>query len=570
MLFYAVFIWRSAFVWNGKVFFSLFDDAMISLHYARNLASGAGLVWNAGDLVHGPVEGYTNFLWTLWLAFLHLLVPSEQYISLAAMVSGALILLGNLALTHSVGRKLFGDSLAALAATILTASSYALAFWTLRGFEVGLLALLLNAAVLALLAFEEQGRTRDALLTGLWLGLAFLTRPDALVPAAVVFFFLLRARPERRGAAFAGLAALLALAAGHTAFRIWYYGDPLPNTYYLKMTGIPLGLRLFTGFERLRDSLLWHLWPGALVLLYALFARLKPFALQTRSLPLFLFLGQCAYSLWAGGDAWEGPGFSETVDPWACLSFANRYLAIAWPQFALFVAGALGAAAQRLDREALGKALRALLAVYAASLLWMALGALRYQLVWELAVAGGLFLALAFAPRLKSLDLTPGKTLFLGALLTATLCNGRPLLFWSLDNAQGVRNDAFMSQIGLYLKTVVKPGGRVAVVWAGAIPYFIQRYSVDLLGKSDPVIARLPMNANAPRYYPGHVKWDLRRSIDAYKPDLIAQFWVTPPEDADYMRAAGYKEVGPCALRRGSEFVEEKDFASLPYKTLLR
>src|SRR5580765_5619800 len=45
------------------------DDAFISLRYARNLALGHGLVYNAGE----RVEGYTNFLWTLFLALPHLL-----------------------------------------------------------------------------------------------------------------------------------------------------------------------------------------------------------------------------------------------------------------------------------------------------------------------------------------------------------------------------------------------------------------------------------------------------------------------------------------------------------------
>ena len=40
------------------------DDAYISYRYARNLADGAGLVWNPGE----HVEGYSNFLWTVLLA----------------------------------------------------------------------------------------------------------------------------------------------------------------------------------------------------------------------------------------------------------------------------------------------------------------------------------------------------------------------------------------------------------------------------------------------------------------------------------------------------------------------
>ena len=40
------------------------DDAFISYRYAAHLVDGLGLVYNAGE----QVEGYTNFLWTIFLA----------------------------------------------------------------------------------------------------------------------------------------------------------------------------------------------------------------------------------------------------------------------------------------------------------------------------------------------------------------------------------------------------------------------------------------------------------------------------------------------------------------------
>src|SRR2546428_487360 len=40
------------------------DDAYISFRYADNLVHGRGLVFNVGE----RVEGYSNFLWTLWCA----------------------------------------------------------------------------------------------------------------------------------------------------------------------------------------------------------------------------------------------------------------------------------------------------------------------------------------------------------------------------------------------------------------------------------------------------------------------------------------------------------------------
>src|ERR1035437_3825319 len=88
-----IFIARTAFSVQGRVCFSLFDDAMISMRYARNLAAGAGLVWNAGQ---PPVEVYTNFLWTVFMAALHLLPIPIEWLSLLVSLFGAACLTANL------------------------------------------------------------------------------------------------------------------------------------------------------------------------------------------------------------------------------------------------------------------------------------------------------------------------------------------------------------------------------------------------------------------------------------------------------------------------------------------
>src|SRR5258708_6559238 len=103
LAFSLVFIARTAFIVNRELYFTLFDDAMISMRYARNLADGHGLIWNAGQ---APVEGYTNFLWTLWMALLHLFGAPESKISLLVMLSGAAILVANLSLLRLVAARL--------------------------------------------------------------------------------------------------------------------------------------------------------------------------------------------------------------------------------------------------------------------------------------------------------------------------------------------------------------------------------------------------------------------------------------------------------------------------------
>ena len=64
-----VYIYKTSFISAGTRYFVLFDDAMISMRYAKNLAEGHGLVWNPGGT---PVEGYTNPLWVVFMAFFHL------------------------------------------------------------------------------------------------------------------------------------------------------------------------------------------------------------------------------------------------------------------------------------------------------------------------------------------------------------------------------------------------------------------------------------------------------------------------------------------------------------------
>ena len=61
----SLFIYYSSFVGiDGRRYFCLIDDAMISMRYAWNLSHGLGLVWNPGEYV----EGYTNPLMTFIMA----------------------------------------------------------------------------------------------------------------------------------------------------------------------------------------------------------------------------------------------------------------------------------------------------------------------------------------------------------------------------------------------------------------------------------------------------------------------------------------------------------------------
>ena len=56
----------------------------------------------------------------------------------------------------------------------------------------------------------------------------------------------------------------------------------------------------------------------------------------------------------------------------------------------------------------------------------------------------------------------------------------------------------------------------MAVHWAGVGPYFAERRSIDVLGRSDRSIAHLRVD----RFVPGHSKWDWDHVLDR-SPDII-------------------------------------------------
>ncbi|MFP6563830.1 MAG: hypothetical protein VCC68_05030, partial [Myxococcota bacterium] len=89
------YIFAASIVERGQRWFLLWDDAMISMRYARNLAAGDGFVWNPNG---ERVQGYTNLGLALVMAAVHSLpIPPErtalwiQRLALACLLGVALL-----------------------------------------------------------------------------------------------------------------------------------------------------------------------------------------------------------------------------------------------------------------------------------------------------------------------------------------------------------------------------------------------------------------------------------------------------------------------------------------------
>ncbi len=202
------------------------DDAYITFRYARNLARGLGLVYNAGE----RVEGYTNFLWTVLVAGglkLHLDPHVITKILGGGSALGALVVVWALALRLHPGR------LCPPIATWLLASSATFAGYAMAGLETIFFVFLILLGTWRLLVERDQADHFP--WSGLVYGLAALTRPEAPLYFGIVVLALGRRAFGRQN--LIRTAVFLSLVAGHLLWRRAYYGAWLPNTLQAKTGG---------------------------------------------------------------------------------------------------------------------------------------------------------------------------------------------------------------------------------------------------------------------------------------------------------------------------------------------
>ena len=496
------YIAATSFEIEGKSYYVLFDDAMISMRYAYNLAHGNGLVWNPGE----RVEGITNPLWTGVMALIHLLPVGLNETGLYIQILGASLLTLNLFLVRKLVEAFSDDLFVMLSAVALTAFYAPLNSFGLLGMEVSLLTLILTGAVLLALKSENRFNAWVYVL----LAVSTLVRFDMAVPYLVFFVVLFWTQKENRKSHLVwGLGLLILFLGGQSLARYAYYGEWLPNTYYLKVEGWNMTLRLLRGMYAFVQFAYFHNWVLFLLPLTIFIFRRD----WKVTLMLLLLAGQIAYSVYVGGDAWENHGG------------ANRYIVIAMP---LYFIGFSWAAVEWLKRGV------------------------------NITAQGGVPAAEDSGRRKQVFEIgwrTVYVILFVFSILTfnALLGEWKSIERWNLarrpDYVAG--NDRNL-QIATSLEKVTKPGASVAVVGAGTIPYLLpDRYAIDILGKADPYIAhqnvRTPMGIpDIPNMRPGHMKWDYAYTIGELKPDVIVSLWEnTSDEAAPYMTEYDFRAIAP-------------------------
>jgi len=427
------------------------DDAYISFRYAENWVRHGSPVYNLGE----RVEGYTNFGWTVLLAGVIRAGGDPVAWSRGLGIFFGLATLAVVA-RFTARRRGYATLEDGIAPALLVASP-AFAAWCTGGLETAMFTWL---ATLAWTRSVLERRTGCKPWSAVAFAAASLTRPEGVVYFAVTALAS-GVRAVRRDSVRAWLrwvALFVALFAPYFAWRWWYYGWPLPNTYYAKVgaTGAWRSGLLATG-----DWIADHALPCAAALSLLLVRHVA--ALQNQgfaSLPLAWIAVTIALVLRAGGDFMDLHRFFVPVMP--CLAvlaaLGLRRIASKWT-------------ARRLPRSAgvgLGAVFGAALAVHA------------------VAIDRGT-LAVKTTRGVESIGLLRQYA-------------------------------AQWTTIGRWLGENAPPNTSLATTAAGAIPYYSRLRTLDMLGLNDAWVAHhaLPSGHEA-----GHVRFAPWTYVASRNIDLV-------------------------------------------------
>ncbi len=502
VLWSAAFIYRSSLIAiDGNRYFCLFDDAMISMRYAWNFSHGLGFVWNEGE----RIQGYSNLLMTLLMS-LATLTLSKPIAPLAIQISGVGFMLGIAYASMKISEYVISDntngrsSLVRILAFSCALAYYPLTFWSLMGMETGLLTLLLLLSTLFTFKYTENKAFSSLLLISVCLGLAFLTRNDSIIFAIPIWLYIWIethvSTPNANQLILGAVCLYFVFIVGQLIFQISYYGELLPNTYTLKLTGMPLLTRFVNGVGFVKPFLV------ETILIFIPASMELIFGFKKQKMLLFsIVLITIGYQIYIGG---------STPDYWRIMSPSIPLLTML---FINNIKEMMLALSKTQAFESYFFRSPIFPKKYTAEIL-----------IISLTIIGMLSANIRFLPEVSLL--------------------AKPF------RAQAKINDV---NTAILINQFTNGDSTIGVFGAGTIPYFTGRKAIDFLGRMDRYIAHLPPDLSGSVAWsgmtsvPGHNKYDLNYSIKVLKPTYVQAFkWgrqdLSQWRDTNYVRVE-YKGV---------------------------
>jgi hypothetical protein len=211
------------------------DDGLIYFRYALNFAEGRGLVWNPGELI----DGYLNLLWILLLG-----TGLKAGIGLVEFSYMCGLLFFSITIFYTY-RSIILISDAAwfnFLLLLFMGSNFSFVTCATGGLDTHMQLCLLMASTYYFLktVIGDDYSFLNLFRLSCLLGIAFITRMDSAVLVicilpATAWFVITAPKDMPRFKLLVVLtmpSALLAM--GYLAFRLLYFGDIFPNVYYAK------------------------------------------------------------------------------------------------------------------------------------------------------------------------------------------------------------------------------------------------------------------------------------------------------------------------------------------------
>jgi hypothetical protein len=291
----------------------IMDDAYVYFRYVDNLViHRVGLVYNAGEFV----EGFSSPFWIIMLTPLRML--KMNYWTLTRS-TGILSYCVFWVLAVIINRKMSGlreekknSFILNLPLIYLTFSYSVIAYFT-SGLESPLV--LVSAAVYAAVILFPSSS-----LLQLVMGLTPLIRHELIIPYGICLLWLFY---KNRKIPLAAILSCVISLGVYLTFRVWYYADLFPNTFYLKDE-----VWILQGLKFLYDTLL----PNDTLpyLIFMLFAMLivrkkgEQLFLKERLMMILVALPIVLYVIKIGGDPRH---FRYLAFPYSLIVFSTAGLA---------------------------------------------------------------------------------------------------------------------------------------------------------------------------------------------------------------------------------------------------
>ena len=289
--------------WNNRF---TFDDAFISFRYSEHLAQGHGLVWNIGE---APIEGYTNFLWTLLMSVAFILSIDPELFSWIISIG---CFVGSLLGTYYLAKGITNNPYWGVIAVILLGTNFTFNAFATSGLETQCQTMLLILSIYCVYCTHTSKVPSHTLLliTSLLFALALMTRLDSVVMVGILGLACLRYISKSPTDTRQKLMSIMAislpsiiLVGGWLLWKLSFYGDILPNTFYVKADTKFLAAVLKRGSIYIVVFWLsYWLLPFILLIVYRVFRRtIHPFEIVL----FIMLLLWTVYLFYVGGDFME-------------------------------------------------------------------------------------------------------------------------------------------------------------------------------------------------------------------------------------------------------------------------